>query len=263
MRPFRILARAVLVIITAFGLAACRHLPAQPGQLDNQPSQNVQSNSTMPRRIEFTTQDGVTIVADWYPVSGATKTTLLVHMLPATKESYVVLAKKLNAAGISALAIDLRGHGDSVNGPAGRLNYQDFSSAQHLASIADLDAALDWFNQQGFSADKISVIGASIGANLSLQAAADHPEIMKIVLLSPGLDYHGVQTEPFITKLSETVQVLLISSEGDGYSADSVRRLKELRPVSQLKLLPGSAHGTDLFQEVPSLPDEITQFISD
>lgn len=252
---------AILIIFLAFTLAACRHLSTQPAQVDNQSVPNVQSDSSMPRRVEFTTQDGVTIVADWYPAANAVKAVLLVHMLPTTKSSYVVLAQKLNPAGISALAIDLRGHGESTAGPSGKLDYQTFSPPEHQASIADLEAAIVWLGQQGFADDKISLIGASIGANLSLQAAAGHPEITKIILLSPGLDYHGVQTEPFITKLPESTQILLVSSQGDSYSADSLRRLQQLRPASQLKLFPGSTHGTDLLDDNSSLLDEISKFL--
>lgn len=260
MRLFRIFAGAILVITSAFGLAACRHLPPNK-PVDNQTSTNVQSDSAMSQRVEFATADGVTIVADWYPAAGATKTVLLVHMLPAAKESYADLAKILNSAGISALAIDLRGHGESTAGPSGKLDFQTFSPSEHQSSIADLEAAIVWLNQQGFPTDKISLVGASIGANLSLQAAAGHPEITKIILLSPGLDYHGVQTEPFITRLPETTQILLVSSQGDGYSADSLRRLQQLRPPSQLKLFPGSSHGTDLLDDNSSLLEEISKFL--
>ena len=42
--------------------------------------------------------------------------------------------------------------------------------------------------------DAIGVVGASLGANLALLAAADLPLVRAIALLSPSLDYRGLRT---------------------------------------------------------------------
>ena len=61
----------------------------------------------------------------------------------------------------------------------------------------DLETAADFLiKERKAAADKISFVGASIGANLSLQYISEHPEFKTAVLLSPGLDYRGVKTEP-------------------------------------------------------------------
>src|SRR5207245_1856203 len=95
---------------------------------------------------------------------------LLLHMMPAVKESWQELAKALNEAGLSALAIDFRGHGESVSKSDGtRLNYKDFADEQQQAKILDVRGAMEWLRARGAQDSQIAVIGASIGANLALQ----------------------------------------------------------------------------------------------
>lgn len=226
----------------------------------------------MIQRISFETNDGVVIVGNWYPVEAAARGALLLHMMPATKESWEKLAQELNKRGIAALAIDLRGHGESIkkqivdsgseDSGTNDLNFQRFSDAKHQESIRDIQAAVEWLAAQELEKGQIFLTGASIGANLALQYASDTPEIKKIVLLSPGLDYRGVKTEPAISLLTPDSLLRVVVARGDDYAATSSKKLKDRRPTTMLTLLDGSAHGTDLFDDHPEVLTEIADFLS-
>lgn len=214
--------------------------------------------------VIFLTSDGVTIYADYLtvpPLSGAKKAALLLHMMPATRVSFRDLQSALQKAGISSLAIDLRGHGQSTKGPSGNLNYQNFSDVDHQKSKLDVGAALKFLNGKGFQNNSISLVGASIGANLSLDMLARYPELPTAVLLSPGLDYRGVKTDTIISKLKPNQKIWIISTEGDEYSAQSSRDLQKLSPGATLTLLKGNEHGTNMFAPQKTLISDITKFL--
>src|SRR3989344_2272608 len=178
----------------------------------------------MNEKVSFLTEDGVTVVGDYYE-GGGEKAVLLLHMMPASRASWIAFANKLVAEGWSALSIDLRGHGESISGPSGTLDYKNFSDGEHQASIVDVESGIEYLVQRGMK--EISIAGASIGANLALVYAAEHPNIHSVILLSPGLDYRGVNTEAVAPKISEPTRVYLIASQEDDYSAASVRDLYE------------------------------------
>lgn len=205
----------------------------------------------MNERITFETSDGVTIVGDYYE-GGGDKAVLLLHMMPATRASWVAFANTLTAAGFSALAIDLRGHGESTKGPGETiLNYQEFQDSDHQASMHDVEGAVAFLKDLK-KMKGISIAGASIGANLAFVYAAAHPEIRSVILLSPGLVYRGVDTGAVAELAQPSQRVFLVASEDDEYSAASARELHE-KLVSQKKieLFSDAGHGTTMVERKP------------
>ena len=104
--------------------------------------------------MDLKTSDGLNIAGDHYAVKNRPGVILL-HMMPADKSSWAGFALKLNEAGFGALAIDLRGHGESDGGPDG---FRDFSDEDHQKSIMDVRAAVDFQIAEGHS--KIFLAGA-------------------------------------------------------------------------------------------------------
>ncbi len=230
------------------------------------------------QRITVQTSDGVTIVGDWTaptprletsgvgaPTPKGVGVALLLHMMPADRKSWRGLSQKLSEQGMASLAIDLRGHGESVSSSRAKsrdLDYRTFSDAQHQASRLDVDAALAWLKSKGYDASRVVVIGASIGANLAIDAAAHYPEIKKVVMLSGGLDFRGVATELSARKLSVNSRVFLVASADDDYSLQSHRTLAKLLGVrATIKEFKTAGHGTTMFGHEPKLLDDIVQWI--
>lgn len=216
----------------------------------------------MLEKIYLKTSDGINIVGDFYPAAEKNApAVILLHMMPETKECWKNFAEKLNQKGFHALAIDLRGHGESSGGPNG---FTKFSDKQHQASIKDVEAAADFFLVQGLPLERIFLIGASIGANLALRFQSEHPEIKASVLLSPGLNYRGVETEPAVAEVKESQAVFLAAGgKGDEYSTETAKKLTNMLKSNnkELKIFENAGHGTDIFKNNPSLEDEIILWI--
>lgn len=217
----------------------------------------------MSARVTFSTSDGVTIVGDLYegPVGGPSA--LLLHMMPATKESWGSTALALIAAGFSSvLAIDLRGHGESVESAPVRLDYKAFTDAEHQAKIRDVEASAAWLEKErGADQRRLVLIGASIGANLAISFAAAHPDIPAVVALSPGLDYHGVTAVDKVAAFAADQALLLVASADDEYSLTTIRTLSELDPEAEMIELVGAGHGTLMLERQPDLVDQVVRWL--
>tara|TARA_B110001452_G_scaffold35422_2_gene27257 strand:- start:6169 stop:7158 length:990 start_codon:yes stop_codon:yes gene_type:complete len=91
-------------------------------------------------------------------------TTVLVHGLDSSKETWSGVLSDLAARGYPTLALDLRGHGESPLGPP-----DDFS-AEALAS--DVWAAVAAHGVQG----PVVLVGHSMGGRIAMRVAAMHAE---------------------------------------------------------------------------------------
>ncbi len=218
----------------------------------------------MPEKIFLKTKDGVKIATDLYDVEKPIGWLILSHMMPATKESYEDLAIKLQNAGYENIAIDLRGHGKSDGGPKGFFNFLD---EDHQKSILDIQAAVDYLiKERNATPDKISLIGASIGANLSLQYIIENSKFQTAILLSPGLNYRGIKTEPFTIKIKPDQKVFLISAKDDNVpqNAEQTKKLYDLiyeNKNKKIQIYETGGHGTDILKNQPNLYNLIIQFI--
>ncbi len=214
------------------------------------------------KKIFLETKDGVKIAADLYEAKRPLGWLILFHMMPATKESWQDFAQEAQNKGYESIAIDLRGHGQSDGGRDGFLN---FSDAEHQKSILDVQAAVDYLikNREATN-DKISFIGASIGANLALQYITEHPEFQKAVLLSAGLNYKGIKTELMAKNLKAGQKVFFVSAEDDGPNTEQNRKLYELMPNEvdkKIQIYGTGGHGTDILKNQPKLKNLIFEFI--
>ena len=216
----------------------------------------------MTQRVEFETADNISIVGDYYaPEASSDKGAVLLHMMPATKESWREFGLKLQMAGFHVLAIDLRGHGDSGGG-----NYQNFSDKEHQASIQDVRGAVKYLEERGVA--EIILGGASIGANLTIKYMADHSEISKGFALSAGLDYCGVRAIDDAPKLVANQSMLFVGSQDDGRKSGSNcgEMAQELFAAATAKkekiIFETGGHGTRLFDSHPDLTDQIISFLN-
>lgn len=217
-------------------------------------------------RIQFVTADGVEIVGDYYaPLTKCLRGILMLHMMPETRDSFAIFARKTAACDFHVLAIDLRGHGESIKrvGSDSVLDYKSFSDADHQKSINDIRAAI--FYLRGRGVKEIGLVGASIGANLSLQAIAEDQRLKGAILLSPGYNYRGIETIPFVRRLSSGQRVFFVGSEDDGNAVMMVHGLFSATPErvhKNIKVFQTGGHGTEIFEQEPLFIDECISWLS-
>jgi len=204
------------------------------------------------QRVTVRTDDGVTIAATWYePSSRPAPAVILVHMLQKSRRDWDQFASRLAAEGIGALAIDLRGHGES-SGAA-----QDYA-----AMVQDVRAARRFLSSRGdVVPSRIGVAGASLGATLALLAAADDPSIVTAVLLSPTMDYRGMRLEGAVKKYGSR-PLLLVASDDDGYAGRTVRDIQKAGGgIRESMLLSHAGNGTAMLANDPDLARRLVEWL--
>jgi len=218
----------------------------------------------MPEAVKLLTEDGIEIAGLYWPADGATKRlALLLHMMPATKESWSDFTPLLTARGFAALAIDLRGHGQSVKPDDPTFDYRLFEDRDHMAKRLDAEAAARWLlDRTGLPESQLAVVGASIGANLAIQFLAEHPEVPAAVALSPGWDYHGVTTPDKVETMSPSQSLMVAASQEDERSFRTDRDLKALRPDIAVKEFQDLGHGTTIFINQPAFMEEVADWLA-
>ena len=253
-----------ILLLLALTLAACGGVIGPPNVVDVTQTSAESASTATPAAAATTiaepTGDApagfaeqVTIeAADGLPIratlltpltSGADPGVILLHMLGDDRTVWgeVGLAADLVAAGYAVLAVDMRGHGETGG-------TQDWTlAADDLGRVWD-----DFTARDTVDATRTAVVGASIGANMALRLGAERPDVGAVVLLSPGLNYRGVTTEDPLAIYGDR-PLLLIASEDDAYSADSVRALAEAVDGATVQLYDYAGHGTNMFAAEPEL----------
>jgi alpha-beta hydrolase superfamily lysophospholipase len=201
------------------------------------------------QRVTFRTDDGVTLSGTWYePSTRVGPAVILVHMLTRTRREWEAIAQRLSSEGIGALALDLRGHGESGAGPAGPPDRVDYS-----AMVLDLRAARRYLAQRSdVQQTRVGVAGASLGANLAALLASADSSIASVALLSPSLDYRGLRIEAAARKI--TRPMLLVAGDDDPYASRSARDLQKAGGgPRELLILKQAGHGTAMLGRDPTL----------
>jgi pyridoxine 5-phosphate synthase len=192
-------------------------------------------------RVTFPSTDGVSIAGEYFEAaSRPAPAVVLVHMLSRSRTDWGGLPDRIRDAGITALSIDLRGHGQSTG------------SAQDLqALIQDVRAAAQWLaTRPGVRGDQIAIVGASLGASLALLAAVEVPQVRALGLLSPSLDYRGLRTDRSLIKRLGSRSIWLAASDQDALALRTLRDIAaEPSGPREQHVSAALAHGTVLLDK--------------
>lgn len=207
--------------------------------------------------VTLTAADGQALAADYGAVAGSTKGVVFVHQEERKSSDWRFLAERMNKAGFHTLAVDLRGHGGSVPDGADRPKLTD---DDYQAMTADVEAAVAYLRNLGVS--EISLVGASLGANLATQVAGRDPSIHNLVLLSPGLEIKGVSVAEAIKSYGDR-PVLIAVSDDDTYAARSALLLdSEAAGKHHLEILTAAGNGAKMLNAAPTLESLIQGWLA-
>ncbi len=248
-----------VILSTAAFFAACQAKERAPAAETAAPAAG--EGAAAPTTVSFATSDGWKIYASYRDAGAGKPAAILLHMLIADRRSYDGFGAKLAAAGFNVVALDSRGHGDSTKKDGETRHYAEFDDEEHKSSLLDVAAAKDFLAGKGADTSKLAIVGASIGANFALNYGADDADVRAVVLLSPGLDYHGVETAAAMAKYRGR-SAYLVASDEDKYSADSVGKLHEIAADAAFKLFTDAGHGTRIFNAEPSFEDALVDWLA-
>ena len=195
---------------------------------------------------------------------------VLLHMYGGGKGDWGPILGEFFDRDVAALAIDMRGHGESTIGIDGEdlsigvLNRDEalFNSMWH-----DATAAVDWLVAKGHRKDRIALLGASVGCSVAIDTARRDPELRVVGVLSPGAKYIGVDTIAHLDNWDDR-SLLIVSSEAEwGSGAKQIKeRLDQVQSENGKKNIPvvwklrgtgREVHGTRMFGQVEGIEDRL------
>ena len=154
---------------------------------------------------------------------------VICHGLAHDKRSGVRFVQYLLREGYTLLAIDFRNHGDSEG---------DVTTYGYFEK-RDLHAAIQYLRKTFGSAPRIGVLGASMGASIALQAAAETDELSALVLDSPFASLKTITYE-WADQKTHMPRLLLHVPMHLGYFLYELYtncRVLEIEPVEKVKKL--------------------------
>jgi pimeloyl-ACP methyl ester carboxylesterase len=172
---------------------------------------------TAAETVHFKTADGCLIEGLYLPPSSGSYVFINTHGLGSNRHEWTPLESGLKKSGYGFLSLDLRGHGNSLVCSGRRVEYKSFSPARWAGLSEDIRSAADFLKGRKIPENRLILCGASIGASLSLKAAAEGVKPAGLILLSPGLSYAGIEAEKFLGSMG-AVPLLLAASEDDPYA---------------------------------------------
>lgn len=184
--------------------------------------------------VTFDTADGATVSGELY---GSGETAVIFSVMGNCKAGWREFAQLTAAQGFTALTYQWRGCRES--GSVDENEIQKF--------VEDARGANNFVREQG--AEKIILVGASLGGLASAKLAVESQASGLVVLASPpSIPQWGFEIDS--ADLNTDIPKLFITAESDNtVSADDTRALYDLAAEpKEWQTYPGSAHGTDLFE---------------
>jgi dienelactone hydrolase len=221
--------------------------------------------ATERRDVTFSAPDGTPLKATLYAAGKPGPAVLLLHMCNTTRVSWEPLGPQLAAAGISALAVDYRGFGES-GGP--RFDSMPPQDAQTMVTDkwpGDIDAAYAFLlSQPGVDRTRIGVAGGSCGVAEAVHVAQRHPDVRSLVLLAGPLDPAGLA---FLEKTT-WLPIFAAGAADDQYDDNTPELMQWLlalsgNPRNKFSGFKDGRHGTEIFGPHPELPKQIVAWYAD
>lgn len=221
------------------------------------------------REVTFPSTDGLRIHATLSDCGAGRPLVVLAHQMCKDRREWSEDAHpwtaRLHEKRVSTLAIDLRGHGASLDWPDGSHHdlckeiEDDAVAGLYAAMVGDVTAAVGFARGEG-KAGAIGIVGASIGANSAIVAYAADPAVKIAVALSPGVDYRDIEPGDAIVALGAR-PIVVEAAQDDARSVEAVATFAGQNPKAQQKIWPTGGHGNQMIDAHPEELDRLVGLI--
>lgn len=246
-----------------------------PGQGRPHATPAKRSPAIKAQRVSFETDEKtpVTIVGSYVapPEDAASRRApmvILLHMYDADRSSFDPLMPALHEAGFAVLAIDLRGHGESVEPASLKLaaRVEDRDPRLFRDMTKDVEAAYRWLARRSDTDPaRFVLVGASVGASVALDYAARDKSVDGVALMTPGLDYLGVDARASARKYGRRPALMLAADEERADADDLAKLLPEAKVRTVGPRAAGdhsmALHGTRMLGKVDGVEKPIADFL--
>ena len=207
--------------------------------------------------VQFSSSDGFTIAATLgIPAEPTGVAVVFIHEGESDRSEWGDLPAKCLAEGWVTLAYDIRGHGAS----SGEWDDAWYSLPRFVTG--DLKAAVTYLeNLRQIDIGSIALVGSSVGGNVACAMSDHHPKIATTVSISAKTT--AVQSLRNSAKLAlDTVYHIASQGDEDGDRAAWAYELFQRTSSSRkLEIIQGSEHGVSCFDEDPTLPSRIIDWL--
>jgi alpha-beta hydrolase superfamily lysophospholipase len=212
--------------------------------------------------VTVMTPDSLELVGDlyWPKSTKVTKLPLviLLHQKAETHGAWRHLDDVLCADDFAVFAMDLRGYGYSIydfrtgqNRPPNTFYVGE--QARYPADIRQLVRKVFAEHGKMLDSTRIAVVGAELGGNAGLLYAVDEPNVRFTALISPGLEYSGLQIGKAIKDYGER-PLFMATAKLDIYSMESLNLLSDVVPrVLDAVVFDTFRYGNELVDTEPQL----------
>ncbi len=216
-----------------------------------------------PQKVEFETDDGITIAADYFQSMGRAiaPPVILLHMYKSDRTAWSPLVEPLHNAGFAVLAIDLRGHGQSIKPEYKELRQKVEKRDERLFNNMhkDVAAAVKWIRTQpNVDKTKVALVGASVGCSVAIDYAGRDKTVCAVVCLTPGEKYLGIDSTRDIHEINKT-PIMLLATEDEREATDTLAKLADNATAEIVGK--GKTHGTMMFGVIKDIEEKIVKFL--
>lgn len=155
---------------------------------------------------------------------------VLAHMAGGSREDWASVAEELTGHGLTVLAFDFRGHGDSAGTPL------------PASAPLDLEAAVAFVRERG--AESVVLVGASMGG-MAVAAVAGKVSAEGAAIVSAPFSFAGLDILPADLETLEGEKLFVVAA-GDEVAPDIREMFRLAGEPKRLEVFPGSAHGTEI-----------------
>ena len=193
-----------------------------------------------PQVVTIQSEDGVSLVGDFYLVDPLSPTVILLHQLYTNRHSWERggIIGPLLGSHYNVLAVDLRGYGDS-RAPI------DWHQA-----VVDVQLWFNWLRTEGgVRPDAISTMGSSMGSTLAIIGCGNDALCRTAIAISPGWDYFGIDIGDSLSIGLSNRSLLILYSERDRYPSLDMPQIEETATgLLSVEVFPANPHGMDLLK---------------
>lgn len=226
-------------------------------------------SKTVKKEIEVQTKDSRIIKATvtYVKIDKVKKypTVLLLHSLGYSSKDWGNLIPDLNNAGYAVIAMDFRGHGQSIfDGSFHQKTWTYFKPKTYQKFPSDAIAVMNEAQTQvkQVSLDNLAIVGADIGANTAVLVARQLRKKPKtLVLICPTISFKGLYIPLAMSEMG-MIPILSMVSTQDGYSMQQQKALSKFAQGGfYAKNYPKGGMGMTMIKVNPAMSQDITKWI--
>jgi dienelactone hydrolase len=215
-----------------------------------------------PHVVDLTAPDGLKLKGTFFAATASGPGVLLLHQCNRQRKVWDDLARRMAAAGMNVMTVDLRGYGDSEGTPIDKLTPEQINVVFNEKMPLDVETAYKFLvAQPTVSPGILAVGGASCGVNQSVHLAMKHAEIKALMLLSEITDTEGRK----FLRAHASLPLFLATAEDDADPgvSDLMQWLSTFstNPHTKFVRYKTGGHGVEMFAAHPELPATIVDWV--